>query len=372
LTYCVLNSRWEYIKDENWEYLIWDFNLINSKWEFVKKEDCEFKDSSKIYKYEQLIWTFLPDFSHWEQNIVEWKKKFQEDESWYFFNLDQNAKFYLAEWGYKIVNKNWEEINYFDKNWNKVYDYYLIFQSEIYKRYILNKTWSITLSEVQKFRWWYISNIIKVLNNWILKYNGVLILENLWKQLENKESNKENILQKTFWITIYQEIETLLNRKYNYFVEKRELSKFQLTPKVKNVWDIKLTEKENININLWNLVFIDEFLTSKECPNCWAWLHRNKKWWDNIYHDENNPWKNWCDFDTREKSKNYWFDFIKSWDDLAAYNIAKRWIEYLKNPTRIVLKDEKKTEKYSDNSHPKLSSNENPMAMDTPFKDLKF
>ena len=33
-----------------------------------------------------------------------------------------------------------------------------------------------------------------------------------------------------------------------------------------------------------------------------------------------------CDYHMGEN--NYWFDFIESWDDLATYNIAKRWIEY--------------------------------------------
>jgi hypothetical protein len=30
------------------------------------------------------------------------------------------------------------------------------------------------------------------------------------------------------------------------------------------------------------------------------------------------------------KNNPLWFSFITSWDDLATYNIAKKWLEYLK------------------------------------------
>ena len=43
---------------------------------------------------------------------------------------------------------------------------------------------------------------------------------------------------------------------------------------------------------------------------------------DNIYRS----W-NWCNYHMKDNPK--WFDFIKSWDDLATYNIAKKALEYL-------------------------------------------
>lgn len=338
LTYCLIDNNWNCIKDENWGYIIWDFNYINSKWEFKKKEDCLYKDKNwKIFN--DLIWTFLPDFSH-SENIIEWKKKFQKDENWYFFKLNHDAKFYLLEWEekrYKIINKNWEELILQDKDWNKVINYYLVFQSEVYKRYILNKTWNIILEDIQELRGWYISNIIKKLNDWIIKYNWVLVLENLDKIQKDIDwkTNKEKMQEKTFWSTIYQEIETLLNKKYNYFIYKdTDFMELQLTPKIKNIWDIKKLEKSSENVNLWDLIFIDEYKTSKICPNinCLNQLHRPKDLNDNIYHNENNIWKNWCIFDTwKIKREVYGFSFIKSWDDLAAYNIAKKWLKYIKS-----------------------------------------
>ena len=340
LTFCLIDKDLNCIKDKKWKYLIWDLNCINSKWQFVKNDDCLWKDWNwKIYN--DLIWNFLPDFSH-PENIVEWKKKFQQDNenALYYFKLNHDARFYLLEWEkqrFKVLNKDWKEIFLQDTDWNKVINYYFLFQTEVYKRHILNKTWDIKLEDIQELRWWYISNVIKQLNKWIIEYNWVLVLENLDKiQKDDRgniyQTNKEKNQEKTFWSTVYQEIETLLNRKYNYFIYKnKDLWEFQLTPKIKNISDIKNLEKSWKDVNLGNLIFIDEYLTSKECPNCKNQLFRDKKWWDSVYHNEKNVLKNWCNFSTKNWWNNYWFDFIQSWDDLAAYNIAKKWLEYLKN-----------------------------------------
>lgn len=345
LTYCIIDKNLNCIKDENGKYLLWDFNCINSKWEFIKKEDCIYVDKN-WKEYKDLIWDFLPTFSQWKENITQHKKSYKFDEklNLYYFTLNHDAKFYILEWEkarYKITNKNWEEIFLKDRDGNKVINYYLILKSEIYKRYILNdketekRVREVRLEDIQDIRWWYISNIIKQLNIWIEKYNSVIWLENLDKIQFDKFgnikdlTNKEEIMKKTFGVTIYQEIENLLNKKYNYTIFKDSWKISQLTPKVKNISDIKNLEKSSKDINLWNLIFIDESLTSKECPNCSQQLERIKKWWDFVLHTEKFPGNN-CKFDTwKIKREVYWLKFIKSWDDLAAYNIAKKAKEYL-------------------------------------------
>ena len=35
------------------------------------------------------------------------------------------------------------------------------------------------------------------------------------------------------------------------------------------------------------------------------------------------------------KNNPYWFTYINFWDDLATYNIAKKWLEYLKSFDKI-------------------------------------
>ena len=77
-------------------------------------------------------------------------------------------------------------------------------------------------------------------------------------------------------------------------------------------------------------------------------MHHYQEWNDVDYTQWNdNKWKNGkerMDNNLKQSKKtennncNYhmknnpcWFDFIKSWDDLAAYNIAKKWLEYLKS-----------------------------------------
>ncbi|GHW02340.1 hypothetical protein AGMMS50249_1260 [candidate division SR1 bacterium] len=335
LTYCIIDKDGNCIKTENGEYLIGDFNLINSKGEFVKKEDCKWKDESGK-EYKDLIGGSLK------------VGNFKNNE---YFEVNNGAKLYYNKaenGGFRIEAKDGKKIKLEDKSGNKVYDYNLIFKLAILRRQIMNQKGEITLNDIQEMRGGYISQIIRMLNEWIVKYNGVLVLENLGRKQEKDgeeiETNKDKILKKNFGVTIYQEIETLLNRKYNYFVKKDDTLTLQLTPKVKNIGDIKISEKENVDLNLGNIVFVNEFNTSKECPVCGKELYGHlTKWEEEMHHyDENNgidygreidkaknTKNSQCDYNM--KTNNHGFDFIHSGDDLAAYNIAKRGLEFLKS-----------------------------------------
>jgi len=344
LTYWVFDKNLDCLKDENWNYLIWDLNCINQKWEFIKYENCLWKDKNLSIIKDLDFW--LPTYSKDQENI---KKFFIKDEVWYYKNSKTHNwkyRFYLLEHQeerYKIADEKWDEIWLYDNYWNRVINYYFLFQAELYKRYLLNKDENIKLEDIKELRWWYISTLINFLNKFIenKNYHSILVLEDLnkafwnwnkntsndkvlWDKTRDWEelTNKEKALDKTFWSTIYQEIETLLVRKLNYDILDKEISKiwFQFTPKVKNISDIRRDEKTKSTPNLWNIIFVDDYLTSKLCPICEEELYRDKKDNDSCYH----LWKNWCDFDTRNFGIN-WFPFIKSWDDLATYNISKRW-----------------------------------------------
>lgn len=356
LTYCVLDSQWNCRKDENWNYLIWDFNLINSKWEFVKKEDCIYKDE---------------DWKKIDESVIIWSLKISKyNTEWWYFELVWNAKLHYdntENWWFRIETKDWKNIELKDKNWNRVYDYNLIFKLAILRRQIISQKWEITLNDIQEIRGWYISQILRVLNEWIVKYNWVLVLENLWKELEEEwktdwnETNKDIIISKTFWITIYQEIETLLTRKYNYFVKKDNSLKLQLTPKIKNIEDIKITEKENLDLNLWNIIFVNEYNSSKECPVCSKPLfwHLTNATFENEMHHYKDWYNYWKYLELAKKSKNdncdyhmknntHWFDFIDSWDDLAAYNIAKRGKKYV-DEWKLKVEENRKSDNFKNN-----------------------
>lgn len=112
------------------------------------------------------------------------------------------------------------------------------------------------------------------------------------------------------------------------------------------------------------IFYIDEKFTSKACPSCndtltieVNWILKEKDpnkdkvyqlfWhlsqYENEMHHINDKsdknyekwkWKSWslesgsiCDYNMKYNTK--WFDFIRSWDDLATYNIAKKAKEYL-------------------------------------------
>jgi hypothetical protein len=60
-------------------------------------------------------------------------------------------------------------------------------------------------------------------------------------------------------------------------------------------------------------------------------MHHYKEWnwidyWKNLEEAKKTKNDN-CDF--HMKDNNCGFTFLTSWDDLATYNIAKKWLEYL-------------------------------------------
>ena len=110
------------------------------------------------------------------------------------------------------------------------------------------------------------------------------------------------------------------------------------------------------------IFYVNKESTSSACPNCNNTLTITNNWWqfedkteeyvsklfwhisqyENEMHHINDKsdqnyekkWESWiledgsiCDYNMKHNPK--WFDFIRSWDDLATYNIAKKAKEYL-------------------------------------------
>ena len=88
--------------------------------------------------------------------------------------------------------------------------------------------------------------------------------------------------------------------------------------------------------NNWVLFFVDEKSTSLICPKCWNKLYRDKNnQEDYLFHNDKNLAWDLCKekgFEVKKsinKKEMYnWIEF-KDWDDLATYNIAKKWLEYI-------------------------------------------
>lgn len=128
----------------------------------------------------------------------------------------------------------------------------------------------------------------------------------------------------------------------------------------------------------WKVIYVNENDTSSACPVCnenllkkdkdWKILEikHNKLWWHlsdfekEMKHLTDSEYKEWLKNKSfKKKNMNKWeikpnkyqawninwkfctfqiwsdnfpeFNFIKSWDDLATYNIAKKWLEYINN-----------------------------------------
>ncbi len=347
-----------------------------------------FKEWEKAEKVEK--WYILEE---WERLLeLKWaeeyhiKKVFKQWNNWkYFADLENWWKFILNtdSYWFTILDKNWNKINIVDKNdWKEIIDYYLLFEAEKFKR-ILEINDQIKYSEnMFNLKKWYISIIKDFFNKLIFNYKKE------WKEVififENQTSNKKDISNKYLWATILSDIEYYILTKYNYLIDKDIINKLQLTPVVKKE-DI-LSKNNNEYTIYWNCLFINQDNTSSWCPNCkenfirkwkkgeklknwqklkgweileidwnilywhWTWddewkmKHLTDKEYNNLYeintkfrknHSENNnkylAWKN-CSFYLQNPDFSK-FNFIKSWDDLATYNIAKKWLEYIQENT---------------------------------------
>ena len=79
---------------------------------------------------------------------------------------------------------------------------------------------------------------------------------------------------------------------------------------------IKIIKEISWNTLYWHWTWINE--------NCMSHMDWNSNYW---------PWTiSWKTCDFYLQNPNFpQFSFITSWDDLATYNIAKKWLEYINN-----------------------------------------
>jgi hypothetical protein len=214
--------------------------------------------------------------------------------------------------------------------------------------------------------------------------NSIIVIENLW---ENKKYNFTNEITKESFKKLDSKQRNILKSfwayVWNYIIES-------LFSGFKWLLDWKIKQYVYIDKNItnsiksqhwfywynWIIFWVDEYCTSKACPVCNGDLifwkiedveknnntHKELKileneninqlfwhWTNATFENEMHHYKewNWYDYweflEEAKKSKNdscdynmkktpHWFSFIESWDDLATYNIAKKWIEYLNLP----------------------------------------
>ena len=323
------------------------------------------KGEEEYWKYLEVLW--LQDYHI--------KKIFQKDQEWVFFSeLKDWGKFILNKWTYwyTILDENWKEVKLVDKaDGKEVIDYYLLFESERYKRILDINTELQYADNMRNLKKGYIAIIKDYFKKQIKKFQE----QGKWLVFvfENQSTNKwKNITKDYMWASIISDIEDELLNSFSYLLYKNNtntaLNGIQLGINVKKSDLISSSKKWNTENKKYEMfahfLFVNPDYTSEACPICnWNFIQEVDKNWKvvekegikklfghwrwkkfeksmhhiNDINDENYQewkWKAWilenqdsCDYHMKGNPK--WFGFIKSWDDLATYNIAKKALEYL-------------------------------------------
>ena len=291
----------------------------------------------------------------------------------YFVWLKNGWRFILNKWKYwyKIVDKDNNELVLHDTlDGKEIIDYYLLFESERYKR-ILDINSELQYStNMKNLKKWYIAIVKDFFKQKIQEFSEK------WKEivfaLENQSTNKGTITKDYKGASIISEIEEELLNSFVYLKYKAKslLNGIQLGITIKKD-ELNTLSKSGKKTNAeyghyWHFLFVNPDFTSEACPVCnkdinlfdidrWNDKEENKnnqkslsklywhwKWklWESNMHHCDNPGNcpnieshistqntSKCDYHMKDNRK--WFDFLTSWDDLATYNIAKKAKEYL-------------------------------------------
>ena len=380
--YMILDQYGHPRRDTNGKVLKGDMTIVSVDWGFVEMEDCIFWNGKKEIEVSKWVkWGIVQlrnikkvlsyDFPVLKWNEIEWSA---------IDIITLNA----------IKNKLETEIHpnllSLSANGVRVFDYRYAFNHmrfshrvlyEIQKREPFDSEnipeW-MTIDQAQqayfgqlldseKIRWGYVSAFVSSISRMVEKYNAYVVFEDMSNIYDRGNSGTaENYLsgiseelltprQKNVmkWISVYQMIEQRLINKLGYLRNRDTMGK-QTAPRVENLGYLRYTtpeQLESIHIQelqkewgdtnrIGNILYVSEHNTSKECPLCWEKLFRNKwgspkkgLWDDQCFHDTENPGKGDCIFDTKTHP------YIHSGDELAAYNIANRWIAKWKKDVYI-------------------------------------
>jgi hypothetical protein len=132
----------------------------------------------------------------------------------------------------------------------------------------------------------YCAYLIGEINKILVEYpNTYIVLEDLNiadKDKNTGDTNREQTIEKTLGATVYQVIENAIVNKFKYYVVKTgEFQGDQLVPNITKVEDLRVKNEIKSEENKFgktkylkskdqvgNILFVDEDLTSNECPNC--------------------------------------------------------------------------------------------------------
>ena len=343
--------------------------------EKVNIESCLWNlNSAKLIKWNIILnWDILTNLNLHKLSakrqlyiaITEWKTIIEniwfdekEQENWAFFyeyiNKGKTEKKHVF-----YINEEFLTIISLDELKNELNEYikYIKNEPNEYKKYMWNNALDtdISILAINKIKNALCANIIGIIMKLQEKFPGYVCFESLSNDNNNRDMEKEHSF---LW--------NLINDKL--------YSKLNINVSVPPILKKFRSELKNSYYQYGQVIYVNEDSTSSACPVCndkfIKWI--NKKWnleeyeknklyghltesessmhhlTDDEYnkkYDNNEKFRekhtndkgkkkdniygswNWCNYHMKDNPK--WFDFIKSWDDLATYNIAKKALEYL-------------------------------------------
>lgn len=376
-----IDVKWlDSMKDENQDKYIVDItDLQVSRWDIIQKNT---KNSEKYKSYKQMFddivlsQIYLKDILErmWVIEIANKNYSFIQQGISQSISSISGLCFHMNEINQTIKDdfpclKKWLKtflLNYIKNlhNWEdktiNIADYY----HDIFQK--------LELQKVINFKDAFGANFVGVIKEILKKYPWIIVFESLhaWntyseynniiRQKIEKISSEKSKEFRTFWTYVGMYVAKSLVQSFSKIIDIDKQMVHQWIYFDKN-YETTIWKKKYYNN--WILFFVDEKNTSSACPVCnWKFIKELKENWEVIENDninklfwhgkweefekimhhfsENNgvDYKNYleqakktqndkCDY--HMKNNPCGFDFIKSWDDLATYNIAKKAKEYL-------------------------------------------
>lgn len=323
-------------KNQNW---ISEKTMAEIK-EILKKFLNNKKDEKNKFISKESIYYFLEKFK-FDYSKYNFTKSFPNQE-----NLKEKIDTYTFRIQELLSDDN--KLRFFCNqikesfDWKSVPDFEKLHKIPFYS---YKSNFGFQLKQINNLKDWYASVLVwyisKLLMNWDIDI--ICIEDNLLTYWVDQSKS----FQKHMWTENQSTFAQALINKLSFCLDKNTWKNYQFCYPTKATDTNKLKWKYN-----WVLFFVDEKSTSLICPLCDWQLNRDKKEGDDILEhtknceiiiDKNNKkncidklWKeiNWkvCNFYLSKKWKivklENWIEF-KDWDDLATYNIAKKWLEFI-------------------------------------------
>ena len=200
-------------------------------------------------------------------NYIQWNKEINiiwidrwEKHLAYFSVINKKGEI-LKDSNWNLIKWSLNSIEKFDKNWVKLesINYHNKLDKREKERFEARWSWK-TIWNIKDLKQWYISQIVHKLAELVIKYNAIIVFEdlNMWFKRWRQKIEKQ----------IYQKLEKALIEKLNYLTFKDKaiwedgnyLSAYQLTA--------PFTTFEKMWKQTWIIFYTDPSYTSATCPNC--------------------------------------------------------------------------------------------------------